>query len=37
VAEGIVERDDDLLFPRFYLAPTLRDWLPGRVAAYNSP
>jgi radical SAM superfamily enzyme YgiQ (UPF0313 family) len=37
VAEGIVAQDDDLLFPRFYLAPTLRDWLPGRVAAYNSP
>ncbi len=37
VAEGIVARDDDLLFPRFYLAPTLRDWLPGRVTAYNAP
>jgi radical SAM superfamily enzyme YgiQ (UPF0313 family) len=37
VTEGIVDRDDDLLFPRFYLAPALRDWLPGRIADYNSP
>jgi radical SAM superfamily enzyme YgiQ (UPF0313 family) len=37
VTEGIVERDDDLLFPRFYMAPALCDWLPVRVAGYNSP
>ena len=37
VAEGIIDRNDDLLFPRFYLAPALRDWLPERVAAYSSP
>jgi len=35
VAEGIIDRDDDLLFPRFYMAPALRDWLPERVAGYN--
>jgi radical SAM superfamily enzyme YgiQ (UPF0313 family) len=32
VAEGVVRWDDDLLFPRFYLAAALRDWLPERVA-----
>jgi radical SAM superfamily enzyme YgiQ (UPF0313 family) len=37
VTEGIVDRNDDLLFPRFYLAPALRDWLPERVASYSSP
>jgi hypothetical protein len=32
VAEGVVSADDDLLSPRFYLAASLRDWLPERVA-----
>jgi radical SAM superfamily enzyme YgiQ (UPF0313 family) len=32
VAEGVVRADDDLLSPRFYLAGSLRDWLPERVA-----
>jgi radical SAM superfamily enzyme YgiQ (UPF0313 family) len=32
VAEGAVRPDDDLLAPRFYLAASLRDWLPERVA-----
>ena len=36
VAEGIIDPADDLLFPRFYLSPTLHDWLPARVAAYNA-
>jgi hypothetical protein len=27
VAEGIVTPDDDLLIPRFYVAPGLEDWL----------
>lgn len=36
VAEGIIDPADDLLFPHFYMAPTLRDWLPARVAAYNA-
>ncbi|MCL4401282.1 MAG: cobalamin-dependent protein [Acidobacteria bacterium] len=35
-AEGIIRTDDDLLRPRFYLAPALADWLPGRVAAYRA-
>ncbi len=35
VAEGIIDRNDDLLFPRFYMAPALRDWLPKRVASYT--
>jgi radical SAM superfamily enzyme YgiQ (UPF0313 family) len=35
VAEGIIDRNDDLLFPRFYMAPALREWLPKRVAGYN--
>jgi radical SAM superfamily enzyme YgiQ (UPF0313 family) len=37
VSEGIIAPEDDLLFPRFYLAPALRDWLPGCIASYNSP
>jgi radical SAM superfamily enzyme YgiQ (UPF0313 family) len=36
VAEKIIDPTDDLLFPRFYLSPALRDWLPARVAAYNA-
>ena len=36
VAEGIIDPTDDLLFPRFYLSPTLHNWLPARVAAYNA-
>ena len=35
-AEGIIAPEDDLLLPRFYLAPPLRDWLPERVAAYRA-
>ncbi len=34
-AEGIVAPDDDLLLPAFYVAPALKDWLPGRVAEYR--
>ena len=36
LAEGLIRPDDDLLWPRFYLAPGLRDWLPERVAAYKT-
>jgi len=36
LAEGIIRPDDDLLRPRFYLAPRLRDWLPERIAAYKT-
>ena len=28
--------DDDLLWPRFYLAPGLRDWLPERVEGHRA-
>ena len=36
LAEGIIRPDDDLLWPRFYLAPQLSDWLPERIAAYKT-
>ena len=36
LAEGLIRPDDDLLWPRFYLAPGLRDWLPEGVAAYKT-
>jgi len=35
LAEGVIRPDDDLLRPRFYLAPRLTDWLPERIAAYK--
>ena len=34
--EGMIQPDDDLLWPRFYMAPQLRDWLPERIAAYKA-
>ncbi len=36
VAEGLVSPEDDLLLPRFYLTPALRDWLPERIALRES-
>jgi radical SAM superfamily enzyme YgiQ (UPF0313 family) len=36
VSEGVIRADEDLLLPRFYLTPELRDWLPERVAAYRA-
>ena len=36
LGEGVIKADEDLLWPRFYLAPELRDWLPERVAAYKT-
>jgi radical SAM superfamily enzyme YgiQ (UPF0313 family) len=36
LAAGMIRPDDDLLWPRFYLAPQLRDWLPERIAAYKN-
>ena len=36
LAEGIIQPDDDLLWPRFYLAPQLADWLPDRIASYKA-
>ena len=32
VAEGLISPDDDLLLPSFYITPSLRDWLPNRIA-----
>ncbi len=31
VADGLISRDDNLLLPRFYVTPSLREWLPERV------
>lgn len=36
LAEGIINPDEDLLWPRFYMAAGLRDWLPERLAAYRA-
>jgi radical SAM superfamily enzyme YgiQ (UPF0313 family) len=36
LAEGVIGPDDDLLWPRFYLAPGLRDWLRERVSGYRA-
>jgi len=33
-AEGVIARGDDLLLPRFYLAPGLEPWIHERVAAF---
>lgn len=34
--EGKISRDDDLLFPRFYIADGIEDWLPDTVALWSS-
>jgi radical SAM superfamily enzyme YgiQ (UPF0313 family) len=36
LSEGVIRADEDLLLPRFYLAPELRDWLPERIVAYRA-
>ncbi len=36
VEEGMISPDDDLLFPRFYLAPGLEPWIQERVARFES-
>jgi radical SAM superfamily enzyme YgiQ (UPF0313 family) len=36
LAEGIIAPHDDLLFPRFYVPPHLKDWLLERIAAYRA-
>ncbi len=36
VREGVIEKDDDLLLPRFYLAADLGDRLPGLVSSWLS-
>ena len=32
--KGMIDADDDLLFPKFYLEPGLEDWLPQIVAQW---
>ena len=34
--DGLIEPGDDLLMPRFYITPSLRDWLPDRIARRES-
>ena len=36
LTEAVIRPDDDLLGPRFYMAPELKDWLPERIAAYKA-
>jgi radical SAM superfamily enzyme YgiQ (UPF0313 family) len=36
LAEGVISAEEDLILPRFYLTPELRDWLPERVATYKT-
>jgi radical SAM superfamily enzyme YgiQ (UPF0313 family) len=36
LADGVIKPDEDLLWPRFYMAPQMRDWLPERVATYQA-
>jgi radical SAM superfamily enzyme YgiQ (UPF0313 family) len=36
LAEGLISANEDLLLPRFYLTPELRDWLPERVATFKT-
>jgi len=36
VSEGLIARGDDLLSPKFYCVPGLREWLPGRIADYEA-
>jgi radical SAM superfamily enzyme YgiQ (UPF0313 family) len=36
LSEGVIRADEDLLWPRFYLTPELRDCLPERVATYKT-
>ena len=36
VAEGIITPEEDLLPPKFYLAPHLEAWLPEKIAAYKA-
>ena len=36
VADGLLNPDDNLLFPGFYISPLVRDWLPDRIAHRQS-
>jgi radical SAM superfamily enzyme YgiQ (UPF0313 family) len=37
VDEGVISFHDDLLFPRFYLARGLEDWLPKTLKSWMTP
>jgi radical SAM superfamily enzyme YgiQ (UPF0313 family) len=34
IKEGVIEPDDDLLFPKFYMAPDLDEWLRSTVSVW---
>jgi radical SAM superfamily enzyme YgiQ (UPF0313 family) len=34
--EGMITREDDLLFPKFYMTPGLKDWLYEEVGRWAS-
>ena len=34
IKEGVIEPDDDLLFPKFYMAPGLDDWIQSTVRVW---
>jgi radical SAM superfamily enzyme YgiQ (UPF0313 family) len=36
LGERVIGPHENLLLPRFYLTPELRDWLPERVATYKA-
>lgn len=36
IAEGVIDGEEDLLEPRFYLAPGLDGWIQQRVAAFGA-
>lgn len=36
VEDGMISAEDDLLFPRFYLAPGLEPWIQERVARFEA-
>jgi len=37
IDEGVISSQDDLLFPRFYLAKGLEDWLPETLEKWAAP
>jgi radical SAM superfamily enzyme YgiQ (UPF0313 family) len=34
IKEGVIAPDDDLLFPKFYMAPDLEEWLRATVSVW---
>jgi radical SAM superfamily enzyme YgiQ (UPF0313 family) len=36
LAAGLIRAEEDLLVPKFYVPPILKDWLPERIAAYKA-